>query len=549
MRRDSQSGRPDRSSDESLGRVEALQERVDALESQSERSQRAEHESLRREQQLRLHNAVLARLSMSTPLTEQDEFAARREIVIAASEALQVTRVGIWMFDSDKSELRAMDLYDCEAGFRQCDSVLLAERYPKYFKALRENRTLPAHDARNDPNTSELSEDYLKPCGITSMLDAPVRVDGEVVGVICHEHIGSPREWSLDEQTFAGSMGDFVSLTLQATRRREMEREIKRQRAFLRQIIDISPNLVFVLDHEGRFVLVNQALAALTGNEPRDLVGQSAFELVGDDAKAERFRLMDQEILSSRHAHLECEEMFRSRSGREYWFQVSKRPITAVDGSTRQVLGVASDITDRKLYQEHLSTMVRELDHRVKNNLFAVMIMAEHTALASDNLEEFLPAFNGRIRSMAVAHEVLAQSNWQGADLNELLIKLLAPYLGDESDRAELQGDAVSLPPNIAPAVCMMFHELATNAVKHGALATPNGRVQVRWHVADHELHLQWVERHGSGIDEPDHRGFGLELIERTARHQLRGEVDMVFEAKGLTCAVEIPLHSPAEQK
>src|SRR4030095_3856239 len=98
------------------------------------------------------------------------------------------------------------DLYDHPEGRHTTGSIIREAQCPQYFEALAEGRVIPIHYARGDPRTKEFLEGYLNPLGITSMLDAPIRLDGRMIGVICNEHTGSPREWTLDEQNFAGSM-------------------------------------------------------------------------------------------------------------------------------------------------------------------------------------------------------------------------------------------------------------------------------------------------------------------------------------------------------
>ncbi len=141
---------------------------------------------------------------------------ALREITEAASRALDVARASIWLYSPDRREIRCIDLYLAEGGTHTSGAVLLASDYPEYFEALTQNRTIPAHEAHNDPRTHEFSAGYLTPLGITSMLDAPLRVGGQMIGVVCHEHVGPPRTWSLDEQNFAGSIADYTALAMQA---------------------------------------------------------------------------------------------------------------------------------------------------------------------------------------------------------------------------------------------------------------------------------------------------------------------------------------------
>jgi two-component sensor histidine kinase len=142
---------------------------------------------------------------------------------------------------------------------------------------------------------------------------------------------------------------------------------------------------------------------------------------------------------------------------------------------------------------------------------------------------------------MAVAHEALAQTNWQGADLAEVLARILNPYRGEVLRQVSMRGEPVMLSPDLAPVVCMVLHELATNAVKYGALSATEGRVSIEWRVTQGRLRLEWREQGGPSVHEPITRGFGAELIERATRHQLRGEATLRFTPMGVRCTIDVP--------
>ncbi len=180
--------------------------------------------------------SILLDLARSPNVGSGNLAEALREITEAASRALDVARASIWLYSNDKREIRCIDLYLTEAGSHTSGVVLLARDYPGYFNALTENRTIPAHDAHSDPRTREFSAGYLTPLGINSMLDAPLRLGGQMIGVVCHEHVGPARTWSLDEQNFAGSIADYTALAMQANElrlAREAAQEASRAKSAL----------------------------------------------------------------------------------------------------------------------------------------------------------------------------------------------------------------------------------------------------------------------------------------------------------------------------
>ena len=175
--------------------------------------------------------ACMVRLARSKILTHGDLEPAFREILQTAARLVRAERVGIWLFSGHGSRLRCVEQFESVENRFSRGAELTLEKYPRYFAALENERTITSHDARNDPRTSEFTTDYLEPLGISSLLDAAIRLEGKMIGVVCHEHVGSPRRWTLQEQNFAGSMGDFVALAMEASERKRIEtllRELNR---------------------------------------------------------------------------------------------------------------------------------------------------------------------------------------------------------------------------------------------------------------------------------------------------------------------------------
>ena len=188
---------------------------------------------LDRERRLRRQNEVLLTLARSPALADGDLDRALQEITEAAAANLSVARASVWRYRADRASLVCDDLFQSGPGSHERDMQLFARDYPTYFQALEEERTITAHHAVGDARTRELADSYLRPLGITSMLDAPIRLQGKMIGVLCHEHVGTPRAWSVDEQNFAGSLADCVSLAIAAADRKNSERQLADQVAEL----------------------------------------------------------------------------------------------------------------------------------------------------------------------------------------------------------------------------------------------------------------------------------------------------------------------------
>jgi hypothetical protein len=144
-----------------------------------------------------------------------DTQATIRRVTQAASTTLSVQRVSVWFVDPQVTKLTCADLYDHVTGQHSSGVELFARDFPPYFRAIKVERTIAAHDAHTDPRTSCFSASYLTPLGISSLLDVPVLVNKNMVGVICHEHRGPKRTWNRDEETFAYLMSNFIALALE----------------------------------------------------------------------------------------------------------------------------------------------------------------------------------------------------------------------------------------------------------------------------------------------------------------------------------------------
>jgi len=153
----------------------------------------------------------------------------------------------------------------------------------------------------------------------------------------------------------------------------------------------------------------------------------------------------------------------------------------------------------------------------------------------------------GRLQALANAHTLLAQSRWEGAGLHRLVTEELSPYCQDGEQRTEIKGADVMLEPEAAQSIAVALHELATNAVKYGALSVPAGRLLVEWwRPAQGGLVLRWTEHGGPAVKPPTRRGFGTNVINRMIKDQLKGEVRFDWREAGLVCEITMPDLAPA---
>jgi diguanylate cyclase (GGDEF)-like protein/PAS domain S-box-containing protein len=216
----------------------------------------------RAESRLRRQNEVLVDLARRGSVHAGDLEVALRDIAVAAAETLEVERVSIWLFTPDHQAIRCADLYERAAGRHSSGMELAAFDFPAYFHALESERTIAAHDAERDPRTCDFSEKYLRPLNITAMLDAPFRHLGQIAGVVCHEHVGSRRTWSVEEENFASAIADLVSLAIDASERRKFQETLQHRVEFEKLIASISTHFIDLAADELDDAIV-EALAAI----------------------------------------------------------------------------------------------------------------------------------------------------------------------------------------------------------------------------------------------------------------------------------------------
>lgn len=217
------------------------------------------------------------------------------------------------------------------------------------------------------------------------------------------------------------------------------------------------------------------------------------------------------------------------------------------DGGRRVVraMGTVLDITDRKQAEERQILLMAELDHRVKNILANVSAIARLSSSSAGSVDSFVTALDGRIQAMSRAHGLLRRGGWTGANLAELVAASLSPFKSRSEHNIVVEGAPLRLVPKIAQSLALVLHELATNAVKHGALSQPGGKVMVSWsRVADSDppqLRFVWNERGGPPVQEPQRRGFGLTVL-AAAASEIGAKADCTFGEEGLTYTFAGPL-------
>jgi PAS domain S-box-containing protein len=302
------------------------------------------------------------------------------------------------------------------------------------------------------------------------------------------------------------------------------------------EILESISDAFYAVDAQWRFTYINRKTEEWWQRGREDLIGKVFWEEFPQAVGSEPYKAHLAAMQHRQPVRLEAMSPVL-----HHWVDISIYPTR--DGGLSVYF---RDITDRRRADEQRELLINELNHRVKNTLATVQSIAAQTLRNAPTAQAAKDALEGRLIALARAHDVLTRENWEGASLQEIVAQAVEPFSSGGEDRLHLSGPAVRLPPRMALALAMALQELATNAVKYGALSNAAGEIRITWtHDAGSSpsrLQLRWQESGGPPVATPTRRGFGSRLIERSLAQDLDGTAHMQFEPGGLVCTLDAPL-------
>lgn len=309
-------------------------------------------------------------------------------------------------------------------------------------------------------------------------------------------------------------------------------------------IVNSSDAAIISKDLNGIITSWNRGAEQTFGYTAQEAIGRPVTLLMPPDRLDEEPGILERIRRGERIDHYET--VRRRKDGTLLDVSLTVSPIVDPRGRIVGASKIARDISERKQQQRQRELLVNELNHRVKNTLAVVQSLAMQTLSHAASLAEGRSAFEARLLALARVHDMLTREHWEGANLNEIVAGAAAVHSGDARDpRFRVAGPRLHLRPKAALAMAMALNELATNAVKYGALSNGTGVVDVDWSVTQdnpQQFHLRWAESSGPPVAAPRRRGFGSRLIEQGLAHDLAGKARLTFAREGLVCAIEAPL-------
>jgi PAS domain S-box-containing protein len=339
-------------------------------------------------------------------------------------------------------------------------------------------------------------------------------------------------------------------------REQRRSEELAAAERFMRSILEQAADAVIVCDLEGHVMLMSgaaQKLARKSGN--RMMFGEAFVFALERDGTAGATHPQSPEDLIARALRGESIHGIEVRpigqtdgqaTNGSVHFLMSAGPLHNARGGLSGCIVTLMDISERKQAELRQKLLVDELNHRVKNTLAAVQSIAVQTRRTTESAGAFHQAFTSRLMALARAHDLVTLQAWQGAALADVIHQTLAPFIAGDEARISIEGPPIKLSPNAAVTMSMGFHELATNAVKYGALSAPAGHVSLRWDIdrsADQPaVEIRWIESGGPPVKTPSRRGFGSRLLQQGLVIELDGAVDLDYAETGLKCTARLKL-------
>lgn len=295
----------------------------------------------------------------------------------------------------------------------------------------------------------------------------------------------------------------------------------------------------FSMTCRGDFCIVSERMAAITGGVAGYLPadgGRALLPLIHPDDLGVTRDLMLAGLERDDRYEVECRAAPQADRP-VVWLRVVGQRIRDAQGEIQGVIGIVEDITARKLEEQQRFALMAEIDHRVKNVLATVQALAVQTAKRTGSMDGFLETFLGRLKSMGSANELLTAARWRGAAIDHLVAAELG---GLAPGQTSWDGPELFLTPRAANAVSLALHELATNALKYGALSVETGHVEVLWRATPSGgFTLEWTESGGPVVSAPARTGFGATLLSQVTGRELNGQTTLDFPPTGARAQLE----------
>ncbi|MEF2550433.1 PAS domain S-box protein [Aurantimonas sp. A2-1-M11] len=484
-----------------------------------------------------IRQATLLRLSDELARSEGAGSATHKALQILG-ETLGVCRVGYAMVDAQDMSARIL------GEWNDGRSTPLSGRYPlarygqQFLDELHTGIVVIADTADYSP-TQEQAAAWAG-IQVRSLVNIAV-IENNAVKVLLYLHSSKPRPWADEEIAF---IREVLNRTWAFSQRRRAEQTLIETETRLRLAQEAAQIGTFDFDTRSGTLIWDNRCRAIFGISPDIPVTYETSFLEG--------------LHPDDRDHVDASVAKVLEPDSDGIFDIVYRTIGHEDGVTRHVkangqtivengattrfVGAVRDVTDEKQAEERQLLLTRELQHRVKNTLAMVNALANQTLRRAANVQDGLAAFSARLIALGHAHDILTQTSWTSAPIAAIVANSLKTHYTDDSSRILASGPDLRLTARQSLALALGLHELATNAIKYGALSNDVGRVTVVWELAhlsgQQHLTFTWRETGGPPVEKPSVRGFGSRLIEQAMAAEFGGQVTINYAPEGLVCTI-----------
>lgn len=483
----------------------------------------------------RIH--IAGRNALRKLLGTNDLNAATAEILVILGESMVVDRARLVRFRKDGRVFITHDWDRLETRGRLEVPKQLSMETVNWWKDQFDLQDVLAIGTFKGMLLPESVEADIKEHATEAMMAVQIRIYGMLEGFACFE-VSSERTWLPVESEEARLVFEGYSRSIehQVEERRlaDEKYQLRKSEMKYRLLTRHSPVVLFGIDSKGIFTLSEGLGLESMGAIPGEIVGKNVYEVYRNYP----------DVLQHVNKALSGTESHGIVQIGENCFEVWFTPVNDENECVVGISGVTVDITRRHKLELQQTIMMRELDHRVKNNIAALISLVGLSQQSADSLEDFAKTLDGRLRALDIAHSALAKSHWKGVWMRDILMLTLQPFIAGSVDRIQFKGPDTELPGFLARPMCMVVHELVTNAVKHGSLSVDDGTVIITTEILNHgdAVRLIWAEAGGPRTSSNVVAGTGTSLIEGLVGHEMHGTVSMQFLDSGLVCTLEFPI-------
>lgn len=458
-------------------------------------------------------------------------------------------RAGYAEFDPTHGASRVVDLWSRDGSFDSMGEHPPAVVGEAIIAELARGKPIVVNDVASDRRLTHDERAACARAGIGAFVAAPLlRRPGSSAIVFVHQH--GPRRWTREECELVGEYGLRSLAELDRARAEDALRSSEQR---LRQFGEASSDILWIRDAASlQFEFLGPAFAEIFGADNDTMEGGEPARWIELVVAEDRAGVEDnlRRVAEGEQVVQEF-RILRPDNGEERWIRDTSFPIRDADGQVQRIGGIARDVTGHKRTGDRMQVLIAELQHRTRNLIAVIRALVDKTSQEHPSSEAFRGAFYERLEALARVQALLSRLEDDKVRFDELLQEELGAQAAFDSHRGRivLEGPrGVRLRSGSVQTLALALHELTTNAVKYGALSTPEGRLHVRWHVArddadaSHWLHVDWRE---SGVqmpggDETGAGGYGRELIERALPFQLGARTSYRMAEDGVHCAIAV---------